>query len=641
VPPALVAGWPETENVFVGVLGGPGLSDVGVVPAGHGMDVRVFASRPRRVWIELLAGDGSGARIAERHLLDDRGGGLKATHLAALARPGTLYRFALEMPDGRMLLRPDPASRFQPDGVHAPSAIVDPRAFAFRAPNPPLPPLEDLVLYELHVGTFTDRGTFEAATAALPALRHELGVNAVELMPVAAFPGNRGWGYDGVDLYAPHAAYGGPEGLWRFVDACHSEGLAVVLDVVYNHFGPEGCYLRDFGDYFLDGEHTPWGDALRLHGPGSEAVRQFLCGNAAMWVRDYRVDGLRLDAVHAFSEAVRLPLCAQIARAAREAAATAGRQVWVIGESDLNDPRLCERGGGELDAVWSDDLHHALHASLTGERDGYYADFPRGATDVGAALERGFVYVGQRSAYRGRSHGRDGSALEGRQLIVSAQNHDQVGNRPRGERIHHQVGIERAKVMAVAVLLAAPNVPLLFMGEEYAEDAPFLYFTGFGDPDLARAVREGRLREMGPGASDPQDRQTFDRSRLDRTLRHRGLHEGIYRLYRDALALRRAHPDLAARHKAALRADVVQAGKGLVVRRPCEGRLAVIVLGLGAPAGRVRTRLPPGEYRCALHTAWARYGGPGAAGADGTLFVGDESETEVAMTGEGAAVFLS
>ncbi|HEM45499.1 MAG TPA: malto-oligosyltrehalose trehalohydrolase, partial [Alphaproteobacteria bacterium] len=445
---------------------------------------------------------------------------------------------------------PDPRSRWQPEGVHGPSRVLDTGSLAWSDAGFEAPPLASGLVYELHVGTFTPEGTFDAATRRLDALA-DLGVTHVELMPVAEFPGRHGWGYDGVDLFAPHHAYGGPEGLARVVDACHARGLAVLLDVVYNHLGPDGNHLARFGPYFTDRHATPWGPAVNLDGRGSDEVRRFLCDNALMWLRDYHFDGLRIDAVHAIVDTSAVHFLEQLAEEVRTLEATSGRHLVLIAESDLNDPRVIRPpalGGYGLDAQWNDDFHHAVHAVLTGERLGYYADFGQLA-DVAKALDSAFVYDGRYSRHRGRRHGRAPAGESGRRFVGFVQNHDQVGNRARGERLCHLVSPAGAR-LAAAVLLTAPFVPMLFMGEEWGASTPFLYFTDHVDPSLARRVSEGRRREFAAfgwdpaDVPDPQAPETFARSRLDWDERARPPHRDLLAWHRDLIRLRRSRPEL-------------------------------------------------------------------------------------------------
>lgn len=429
----------------------------------------------------------------------------------------TDYAFAVD--GGKPL--PDPRSPSQPKGIHGPSRRVDHDTFAWTDQRWCAGPLSAAVIYELHVGTFTAAGTFEAI---IPRLDHlaELGITHVELMPVAEFSGTRGWGYDGVDLFAPHRIYGGPEGLKRLVDACHARGLAVMLDVVYNHLGPTGNYLARFGPYFTDRYATPWGEAVNFDGPGSDEVRRFFCDNALMWLRDYHFDGLRIDAVHAIVDTSATHFLEQLAAEVKALEAELGRHLTVIAESDLNDPRIVRRtevGGYGLNAQWNEDFHHALHAVLAGETSGYYADFGHLA-DLARVLERNLVYDGRYSVYRDRRHGRPAGDLPGPRFVACLQNHDQVGNRAKGERMSHLVDPARLKIGAAIVLLS-PFVPMLFQGEEWAATSPFLYFTDHQEPDLAESVRNGRREEFAAfgwnpeDIPDPQALQTFERSKLD------------------------------------------------------------------------------------------------------------------------------
>jgi maltooligosyltrehalose trehalohydrolase len=380
--------------------------------------------------------------------------------------------------------------------------------------------------------------------ARLPDLA-QLGVTAVELMPVAAFPGARNWGYDGVHPYAPHVAYGGPDGLRRLVSAAHRAGIAVILDVVYNHLGPEGNYLAEFGPYFTERYHTPWGAAMNFDGPDSDEVRRYVIDNALYWITEYHLDGLRLDAVHAIYDFSARHLLEELATAVHRQAELLGRSVLVIAESDLNDPRLVrsiEAGGYGLDGQWNDDFHHAVHARLTDERSGYYADFGRTAA-IAASLANRFVLDGRWSTFRRRRHGAPAADVPADRFVVAIQNHDQVGNRAMGERLGALLDARRRR-LAAAILLCAPYVPLLFMGEEYDEPHPFQYFVSHGDRDLVKAVREGRRREFADfewrdGVPDPQAEETFETSKLQWALRTRRRHAQILALYQDLLAVRK------------------------------------------------------------------------------------------------------
>ena len=458
--------------------------------------------------------------------------------------PGTDYRYSV---DGGPE-RPDPRSPWQPEGPDGPSRTVDHGAHGWTDDSWRGAPLSDAVIYELHIGTFTPEGTFEAAIGKLHHLV-ELGVTAIELLPVAEFSGDHGWGYDGVDLFAPHHAYGGPDGLKRLVDACHERGLAVVMDVVYNHLGPSGNYLREFGPYFTDRYATPWGDAINFDGPGSDGARRFFIDNALMWLRDYHCDGLRLDAVHAILDSSAIHILEEIGTEVQALEAELGRTLWVIAESDLNDPRVItpvERGGYGLDAQWSDDFHHALHSLLTSETAGYYADFGS-VSHLAKALTNAFVYDGIHSAFRQRRHGRSPAGLDARRFLGYLQNHDQVGNRATGERSGALMSTELLKVGA-ALVLTSPFVPMLFQGEEWAASSPFLYFTNFPDRELGKAVSEGRKGEFAafgwdPSAiPDPQDSETFHRSKLDWSELERDPHAELLDWHRELIRFRRTNP---------------------------------------------------------------------------------------------------
>jgi maltooligosyltrehalose trehalohydrolase len=460
--------------------------------------------------------------------------------------PATEYAFSL---DGDPPL-PDPRSPWQPHGVHGPSRVLEHQAFAWTDGRWQPGPLSAAVLYELHIGTFTPAGTFEAAIERLEHLV-ELGITHVELMPVAEFPGGRGWGYDGVDLYAPHHGYGGPEGLKRLVDAAHRQGLAVILDVVYNHLGPAGNYLARFGPYFTERHHTPWGPAVNLDGPGSDEVRRFFCDNALMWLRDYHLDGLRLDAVHALIDTSAVHFLEQLAAEVQALAAQLGRHLVLIAESDLNDPRVVRPpaiGGYGVAAQWSDDFHHALHAVLTGERSGYYADFGS-LVDLAQALTGAFVYDGRYSTFRHRRHGRPANGLTGHQFLGYGQNHDQIGNRAQGERSSHLLSLGHLRI-AAALVLTSPFIPLLFQGEEWGASTPFQYFTDHEDAALGRAVSAGRRAEFAAfgwsadEVPDPQDPATYVRSQLDWRELACEPHASLLDWHRRVIRLRRQMPAL-------------------------------------------------------------------------------------------------
>jgi maltooligosyltrehalose trehalohydrolase len=456
---------------------------------------------------------------------------------------GTDYGFLV---DDDAKIYPDPRSAWQPNGVHRLSRVYSHDNFAWTDASFQAPPMAAGIVYELHPGTFTDEGTFDAAIARLDHLV-DLGVTHVELMPVAAFDGRHGWGYDGVALFAVHQPYGGPDGLKRFVNAAHSKDLAVLLDVVYNHFGPSGNYTGKFGPYVTDSHHTPWGGAVNLEEAGSNEVRRFFIDNALMWLRDYHLDGLRLDAVHAFVDRSAIHFLEQLSREVETLEAALARWLVLIAESDLNDPRVvtpCEANGLGMDAQWSDDFHHALFAALNpGERNGYYADFGSLA-QLAKALEQTFVYDGIYSGYRKRIHGRPAGALSQHRFLGYIQTHDQVGNRAVGDRIGHIAGVERAKI-AAAFFLLAPFVPMLFQGEEWAASAPFRYFADHSDRELARLVSEGRKREFAAfgwapeSIPDPENPETFQASKLNWSEVKDREHARMLEWYRALIRMRR------------------------------------------------------------------------------------------------------
>lgn len=478
---------------------------------------------------------------------DGAGGGSWAVDVAD-AGPGSRYGFSV---DGGPF-RPDPRSASQPEGVDGPSEVVDHDGFPWTDDGWTGFDLSSAVIEEIHIGTFSEAGTFDGAIDHLDALV-DLGIDAVEVLPIAEFSGDRGWGYDGVDLYAPHHAYGGPAGFARFVDACHARGLGVVLDVVYNHLGPAGNHLATYGPYFTDHHVTSWGPGVNVDGPGSDEVRRWIIDNARHWFVHHHVDGLRLDAVRAISDDSAVHVLEALADATDALEAELGRRLWLIAESDRNDPRYVrpiEDGGLGLDSAWADEWHHALHAVLTGETDGYYEDFGTLA-DLALGLRQAWVYAGRYSRHRRRHHGRDARGLDGRHFVVSAQNHDQIGNRAAGERLSHLVSPGRQRI-AAALLLTSPFVPMLFQGESWGASTPFLYFTDHPDPELGRAVTEGRRREFASfgwdpaTVPDPQSPATHARSVLRWGERTREPHAGLLEWHRALIALRREVPELTA-----------------------------------------------------------------------------------------------
>ncbi|MBI3270034.1 MAG: malto-oligosyltrehalose trehalohydrolase [Planctomycetes bacterium] len=529
---------------------------------------------------------------------------------------GARYLYRLE----RGLERPDPASRRQPLGVHGPSEVLDGRYRWTDADWRGLP-LERLVLYELHVGAASPEGTCDGVLRRVPGLK-ALGVTALELMPVAQCPGVRNWGYDGVYPFAVSEAYGGADGLRRLVDACHAHGLAVLLDVVYNHLGPEGNYLSAYGPYFTDRYRTPWGDALNFDGPGSDEVRRFFLENALEWVVDFHVDGLRLDALHAIVDSTARTFLQELAERVHAEAERLGRPVHLIAEVDRNDPRFVlgpERGGYGLDAQWNDDFHHSLRTLLTGETGGYLGDYGT-LGHLARSFQQGYVYAGERSKHRGRRHGADPHGIAARQLVVFAQNHDQVGNRPSGDRLGALVDFDSLKLAAAATLLA-PFVPLLFMGEEYGETAPFPYFADHGDEALREAVRRGRRAEMEglAGEKEPPDpfaEGTFRAAKLDERLGTAGRHRRLYEYYRTLLSLRREVPALATLDFACVSVTRCESARALVLHRRAAGvgeGEALVVLGFAATEAEVALPALGGGWRRRLDSADATWGGGGTS----------------------------
>jgi maltooligosyltrehalose trehalohydrolase len=567
----------------------------------------VWSPRAERVALHLIVPD---ERVVA---LDPLPRGYFAVDVDGVA-PGTTYRYRLD----DEAEWPDPASRSQPDGVHGPSAVVDPAAFSWTDAAWRGVALRDLVIYELHVGTFSPSGTVDGVIPHLDDLR-ELGVTAIEVMPVAQFPGARNWGYDGVYPYAVQHSYGGPDGLRRLVDACHARGLAVVLDVVYNHLGPEGNYLSNYGPYFTDRYHTPWGDAVNMDGPHSDEVRRYFIDNALHWVAEYHVDGFRLDATDRIVDQSATHFLRALTTAVHELAGDLGRRVWVIAESAANDAGYilpAALNGYGLDAQWGDDFHHALHALLTGERGGYYADFGE-LWQLAKSFRQNVVYDGLYSRYRCRTHGNAPRLATPSQFVVATQNHDQVGNRATGDRLNHQVSLESARLAAAAVILS-PFLPLLFMGEEYAEHAPFQYFTSHGDPALQRAVSEGRRNEFARFAwqgevPDPQHEATFRRSKLDHDLKRGGGHQAMLAYYRELLRLRRELPALAARDSATLDAVPFADRQVLLVRRGNAEHETALILNFSEHEEYGDLPLPPGIWRRVLDSADTCWQGAGSA----------------------------
>ena len=501
---------------------------------------------------------------------------------------------------------PDPASRYQPDGVHKASEVVAAQ-FEWTDMEWRGVQLADYVIYELHVGTFTQRGTFDAVIEHLDSLK-DLGITAVELLPVAQFPGDRNWGYDGAYIGAAQSSYGGPKALKRLVDACHNRGLAVILDVVYNHLGPEGNYLAEFGPYFTDRYKTPWGLALNFDGPQSDHVRWYFVHNALQWVDEFHFDALRVDAVHAIIDHSSEPFLQDVTTAVRDRGRKLGRRIYTIAESDLNDPRVITPNddlGLGFDSQWSDDYHHSLHALLTGERAGYYIGFGK-ASDLARTMKSGYLYNGQHSTFRGRKYGVKPKTSNGVKFVVAAQNHDQVGNRMHGERLSEIVPPDKLRLAAAAIVLS-PFLPMIFMGEEYGEKAPFQYFTSHSDEDLIEAVRKGRQEEFEEfawegEAPDPHDRETFNRSKLNWDLLKRDEHASLWRLYKELLQLRRNTPALSRLDLASLDLQSDDARRTIAVRRWTERDQVLVAFNFDDKAHTIDLRFAPAQWKALIDT---------------------------------------
>jgi maltooligosyltrehalose trehalohydrolase len=569
---------------------------------------RVWAPRVSEMAVEIA---GAPARIVPMSRSDDGYFEARITN----AGHGTDYFLVLD----RANKRPDPCSRWQPEGVHGRSRVVADGTFQWTDRDFRGIGLSDLVLYELHVGTFTPEGTFEAIIPKLPYLA-DLGVTAIELMPVAQFPGDRNWGYDGVFPYAAHASYGGPEGLMKLVDAAHGRGIAVALDVVYNHLGPEGNYLAEFGPYFTDRYTTPWGQALNLDGPGSDEVRAFFRDNALHWLTAYHVDALRLDAIHTIVDMSAQHFLQETVTAFHERARALGRRALIIAESDLNDARVVqppEKNGFAFDAQWNDDFHHAAIATATGTRHGYFGDFGAVA-DIAKAVTQGFVYDGKRSRFRERRHGNSSANEPGEKFVAFLQNHDQVANAWQGKRLARVASLERQRALA-ALLFAQPGPPMLFMGQEFAEVAPFDFFTSHSDPWLVEAVRRGRREEhrsMGlSDPPDPQDEATFRASKIDWS-RAAAEETGMLRLYRDLAALRRTHPALSNGRRDRLVVRFSDSPRWMTLERSDEGGDGVVTLvNFDDSVTPVPFGPSEGTWELALGTHEVGYGGA-TAGAE-------------------------
>jgi maltooligosyltrehalose trehalohydrolase len=524
-------------------------------------------------------------------------------------QPGTKYSYRI---DGSREL-PDPASRFQPEGVHGPSALVDPSGFGWTDTNWQAPALERSVLYELHVGTFTAEGTFASLIPQLDRLS-DLGVTTIEIMPIAQFPGGRNWGYDGVFPFASQNTYGTPRDLQQLVDAAHARNLAVALDVVYNHLGPEGNYLSEYGPYFTDHYHTPWGAALNFDGPHSDEVRFFFIQSAMYWLEHYHIDVLRLDAIHSIFDASAFPFLAELSTAVASLSARLDRKIVLIAESDQNDSRVVTpiaRAGLGMDAQWSDDFHHSVHTLLTGEKSGYYSDFGD-IHHLATTLQNGWYYAGQYSCARQRKHGNRAPDVSKTRFVVCTQNHDQVGNRALGERLSSLVSFESLK-LAAGITILSPFLPLLFMGEEYGETAPFLYFTSHGDPQLAEAVRRGRQAEFAhfqwkANVPDPQAESTFSASKLNHSLADEDPHRTLQRFYKTLLHFRR---DRRLAEMQQLAVTEYSSERAVLTLRAAGENLLAGLFHFGETPVTLKVQLPAGTWESRLDSADPEWLGPG------------------------------
>jgi maltooligosyltrehalose trehalohydrolase len=572
---------------------------------------KVWAPKKDSVSVEIKSSGGD-----KRVPLDKNSGGY-FTGTAEDVRAGDCYYYILDH-DERC---PDPASRFQPEGVHGPSQVVDPGEFFWTDNEWRGISLRDFIIYELHIGTFTREGNFESIIPRLDYLS-DLGITAIELMPVAQFPGNRNWGYDGVYPFAPQKTYGGPEGFKKLIDAAHGKGLALVLDVVYNHLGPEGNYLGRFGPYFTDRYRTPWGDAINFDGPYSDDVKHFFIENALYWVEEFHVDGLRLDAVHGIFDFSARHFLRELCDEVHSHAKVLGREITIIAESDLNDVRIINPpgiGGYGLDAQWDDDFHHSLHTLMTGERRGYYEDFGD-IWHLEKVFREGFAYTGQYSRYRKRRHGNSPKDRPASQFIVFSQSHDQVGNRLAGDRSGRTLSLEKLK-LAAGVVIFSPFVPLLFMGEEYAETAPFYYFTSHSDHGLGRAVREGRQKEFAAfewkgNIPDPQDEKTFFDSRLNPDLSGEGAHRFIYMFYRELLRLRKSIPPLRNPVKDNMEVSGFEDDKALYMRRWIGDDEVFSLYNFGEDILSAGLTVPDGTWEKTIESSAKRWGGKGESAPD-------------------------
>lgn len=528
--------------------------------------------------------------------------------------PGMRYSYRVS----HAVERPDPASFFQPEGVHQPSAVIDHLRYAWSDTHWQGIPFEDMIIYELHAGTFTPEGTCAGIITKLDYLL-DLGINTIELMPVAQFPGGRNWGYDGTYPFAVQNSYGGPDGLKQLVDACHAKGIAVILDVVYNHSGPEGNYLRDFGPYFTQKYKTPWGDALNFDDAYSYGVRNYFIQNMLYWFREYHIDGLRLDAIHGIFDMSAKHILRELAEGAAALSHDMNRTRYLIAESDLNDARIIEpreRGGYGIHAQWSDDFHHSVHTLLTAQKTGYYEDFGLTA-DLATALQSGFVYSGKYSPHRKRYHGNSSALVPAYRFVVSIQNHDQIGNRMSGERLCHLISFEAAK-LAAGILICSPNIPLFFMGEEWAANSPFLYFVSHTDPALVNSVRQGRKEEFRSfgwkeDPPDPQSEETFRASQLVWKELSEEKHKVMFDFYRQLITYRKEISAFREWDKRKIKIEYDEKKKIICMERGDRTSSVYAIMNLTDKKNEVNQHSITGRMAKVIDSADARYSGPGSS----------------------------
>lgn len=571
---------------------------------------QIWAPVAKQITLLDLTGD----RKIELERVGEKGYWKKEVEKCA---PGMRYKYCIDGNDSY----PDPASLSQPEGVHGASEVISPKDYQWSDSSWEGIPREEMIIYEVHPGTFSGSGDFKGITERIDHLV-ELGINTIEIMPVAQFSGKRNWGYDGVYPFAVHDSYGGAEGLMKLVDACHQNDIAVILDVVYNHFGPEGNYVSNFGPYFTGNYSTPWGKPINFDGPHSDEVRNYFIQNALMWCRDFHIDGLRLDAVHAIYDFSAKHILLELAENLEQLEDENERKYHLIAESHLNDIRYissAEAGGYGMDAQWSDDFHHALHVVATREQMGYYSDYSN-IKDLSKAISESFVYDGKYSAFRKKTYGTDASERDGDQFVIFAQNHDQVGNRKYGERLISLTSFEMAKVAAGAMFMT-PNIPMLFMGEEYAERNPFLYFVSHLDPNLNTAVREGRRREFksffkdGKEAPDPASEKTYNDSRLSWRIGNSTEKQAMFDYYKALISLRRNHAALKTTDKKNMR--VSDFDNSVMIERWKDKEFLLVIMNFGDSPGAAK--IPAGlkgDFVKIIDSAAEKWNGPGETAPD-------------------------